>query len=130
MLKGHLVKITMPLYGNFDSIRQCIDHGNPYTMQTTGKLVVIGAEFPAGMQLSQDNFNPTLTIFRMDIDGHAAAVIDYFQRAVLEQGDIDALGMTGQRLVDGIVDDFVRKVIRPAGIRIHARPATNWIEAA
>ena len=127
MLKGHLVKITMPLYGNFDSIRQCIDHGNPYTMQTTGKLVVIGAEFPAGMKLGQDNFNPTLTIFRMDIDRHATTIIFYRQRTIFIDRHGNFIGMSCKCLIHCIINYFLCQMVWTSGIGIHAGTTTYRI---
>jgi hypothetical protein len=66
----------------------------------------------------------------MNVDRHAAAVVCDFQRAVLVQHHVDALGVAGQRLVDRVIDDFVGKVVRTAGIRVHAGSSAYRIEPA
>ena len=66
----------------------------------------------------------------MDVDRHAAAVVRDLQRAVLVQRDVDALGVTGERFVDGVVDDFMREMIGSARVRVHAGTPAHGIEPA
>jgi len=44
-------------------------------MQTTRELVIIGTKLATGMQFSQDDFNPALTIFRVNIHWHTTAIV-------------------------------------------------------
>ena len=66
----------------------------------------------------------------MLVHRHAAAIVSYLQRAIGEQRDVDALAVSGDGLVDAVVDDLVGKVIRSTGIGIHARPAADRVETA
>jgi hypothetical protein len=38
--------------------------------------------------------------------------------------------VAGERLIDAVVDDLVREVIRPRGIGVHARPTADGLETA
>ena len=82
------------------------------------------------MQPREDQLDAADFLFRMDVDRHAAAVVRDFQRAVLVQHDVDALGVAGERLVDRVVDDFVREMVRAAGVRVHAGSPAHRIEPA
>jgi len=44
--------------------------------------------------------------------------------------DVDLLAVTGDRLIDAVVDDFVREVIGPLRVGVHARPSPDGLEAA
>jgi hypothetical protein len=52
---------------------------------------------------------PLTFSFGWNVDRHAAAVVGDFQRAVLVQHHVDALGVAGERLVDRVIDDFVAR---------------------
>ena len=99
-------------------------------MQAAGELVVLVRELAAGVQARQDQLDAADLLLRMDVDRHAAAVVRDLQRAVLVQHHVDALGVAGQRLVDGVVDDFVREMIRATGVRVHAGAPAHGIEPA
>src|SRR5579863_5370091 len=66
----------------------------------------------------------------MNVHGHAAPIVGNLQRAILVEGDVDSLAVARKRLVDTVVDDLVRKMIRPRGVCVHARPAAHGLEAA
>ena len=68
----------------------------------------------------------------MRVDRDAAAVVGDGQEAVGGELDLDEVGMAGQRLVHGVVDDFGEQVMQrlfvgPADI--HAGPAPNRLQA-
>jgi hypothetical protein len=65
----------------------------------------------------------------MIVDGHAAPIVGNFDGPVSVDGDFDFLAMAGKRFIDAIVDNFMRQVVRPRCIRIHARPASHWFKA-
>ena len=44
------------------------------------------------------------------------------------QRDVDFLGVAAERFVDRVVDDFVREVIGPRGVGVHARAAAHGLE--
>ena len=107
-----------------------VDDGYADAVQTAGELVVLVREFSARVQPRQDQLNTAELFLRMNVDRHAAAVVRHLQRTVLEQRDVDALGVTGLRFVDRIVDDFVSEVIGSARVRVHAGTPAYGIESA
>jgi hypothetical protein len=44
------------------------------------------------------------------------------------QDDVDFLAVPGERLVDRIVDDFVREMVGARGVGLHARAAAHGLE--
>ena len=66
------------------------------------------------------------------VDRHAAAVVGDPHAAVGEQGDLDPVGVAGQRLVDGVVHDLPDEVVQTAGrggADVHAGPLADGLEA-
>ena len=69
--------------------------------------------------------------FRMRIDRHAAAIVRDRQIAVFIEIDVDEIGMAGNGLVHGIVDDFGEQMVQRAFVRaanIHARTPANRLQ--
>ena len=66
----------------------------------------------------------------MNIHRHAAAIVGDLQGAVFIERDVDFLAVAAQCLIDAVVDDFVRKMVRARGVGEHPRTATHGFEAA
>ena len=67
----------------------------------------------------------------MRIDRNAAAIVDDGQEAVRLELDLDPIGMTGERLVHGIVDDFGEQMMQRllvGAADIHAGAAADRLE--
>ncbi len=78
-------------------------------MQASGNFVGVAVELAAGVQrghhdLRGGNF---LAVDVHVIDGNAASIVDYGDGIVEMDGDFDLVGVSGQRFVDRVVDDFV-----------------------
>ncbi len=97
-------------------------------MQAAGELVILVRELAAGVQLGQDDLDPRHLLLRMDVDRHAAAVVDHRQRLVGVQDHADLRRVTGDRLVDAVVDDFLREVVGAGRIGVHPRPLSHRLE--
>ena len=82
------------------------------------------------MQLGEDQLDPGNSLFGMDVDRHAAAVVGHFQRTVPEELDFDALGVALDGLIDAVVDDFVGEMIGAAGVGEHAGPPAHGVKTA
>ena len=81
-------------------------HADP--VQTAREFVAgLRRELAARMQAREDQLDAAHLLFRMDIDRHAATVVGHFERPVLVEGHVDATAISGQRLVDAVVDDLV-----------------------
>ena len=93
-------------------------------------LIGLVVELTARVQAREDQLDAADLLLRMDVDRHAAAVVLDLARAVLEQGDVDGVAIAGERLIDAVVDDLVRQMIRARGVGVHARPPAHRIQAA
>ena len=83
----------------------------------------------ARMQAGHDQLHARNAFLGMDIHRHAAAVVGHFDRTVRVHHYVDDLGVTGQCFVDGIVDDFLRQMVRARGVGVHAGAAFDGFEA-
>ena len=113
--------------------RQRVDDGDADAVQAAGDLVGILVEFSARMQLGHDDLGGGNAFALVDVDGNAAAVVAHGDRAVGVEHDFHRAGMARQRLVDGVVDDFIDHVVQAAAVigvaDIHAGPLAHGVEA-
>jgi hypothetical protein len=117
---------------HFQSLRQRVDHRNADAVQTAGNFVGSVVELTASMQFGQHDFGGRNFFRGMNIDGYTAAVIDHSDAVVDMNGDFDAVAMTGQRFIDGIVDNFVNQMVQTpfAGVPdVHARSFSDRFQA-
>ena len=74
-----------------------------------------------------------VVVIVLDVGRDAAAIVGDGAGAVGIEGDDDPVGIAGQRLVDGVVDDLVDHVMQARAVigvaDIHARPLAHRIEA-
>ena len=112
--------------------RQRVDHGDADAVQAAGNLVGILVEFSARMQLGHDDLGRRDAFALVDVDRNAAAVVAHGDRAVGIEHDFHRGGVAGQRLVDGVVDDFVDHVMQAGAVigvaDIHAGPLAHGIQ--
>ncbi|MNV26446.1 hypothetical protein D3C71_1175660 [compost metagenome] len=127
--EGDAVLAAVALDMHLDQGRQRIDHAHAHAVQAAGEGVVLVVELAARMQAGQDQFDAGDLLLGVDVHGHATAVIADFAAAVLEQRDFDRVGVSGQGFVDGIVDDFLRQMVRARGVGVHARAALDRVQA-
>ncbi|MNT01495.1 hypothetical protein D3C72_1359630 [compost metagenome] len=113
--------------------RERIDHRHAHAMQAAGHLVGILVEFTARMQLGHDDLGGGNAFGRMDVGRNAASVIRHRHGAIGVQRHRHQIGMTGESLVDGVVDDFIDHVMQAGTVigvaDIHAGPFAHGIKA-
>ena len=129
-LKLMLYSLPPRLIQHSRCLRERVDHRDADAVQAAGEFVGLVGEFAAGVQAGEDQLDAAHFLLRMDVDRHAAAVVGDLQRAVLVEGDVDLLAVAGDRLIDAVVDDFVRQVIGARGVGVHARAAAYGLQAA
>ena len=103
-------------------------------MQAAGHLVagVLAAELTAGVQHGKDDGDGGDAHFGLDVHRDAAAVVGDLDDIALLDGHLDVGAVTGQRLVDGVVNDLVDQVVqapRPGGADIHAGALADGVQA-
>ena len=132
-LEAHAIEFLAARDLDLEPRGQRVDDGHADAVQAARGLVDLGVEFAAGMQRAHDHFERRLLRkFRMRIDGDAAAVVGHGQKAVGGQLHLDEVGMSRQRLVHRVVDDFGEQMVQRllvGAADIHAGPAPHRLQA-
>ena len=120
---------TRALHAAFQPLGQRVHHGHAHAVQAAGKFVVLAAELTARMQAREDEFDTRQLFDGVQVHGHAAAVVGHCNGLVRVEDDLQRLGVASEGFVDGVVDDFMDEVVRTAGVRVHAWPAADRVQA-
>ena len=108
-------------------LAQRVDAADADAVQTAGDLVVGGVELAAGVELGEHDLHRGHGLAggqRLVVDRDAAAVVDDGDGVVDVDGDVDARGVAGEGLVDGVVDDLIDQVVQAhlaRGADVHGR---------
>ncbi len=97
-------------------VAECIHHRHAHAVQAAGDLVGVRVELAAGVQHGHHHFGGGTALFRMNVHRDAAAVIADTDRAIVENGDHNGVAITGQRLIDRVVNDFKHHVMQASAI--------------
>ena len=100
---------------NLAPLGEGINHRGSNTVQPAAHLVGVLIELPAGMQTGHYHFEGTHLLSGVFGHGNSPAVVDNFYTAVgLDRyGDFPAV--SGKRLVDGVIDDFIDHMMETLG---------------
>ena len=101
-------------------------------MQTAGDLVAAVAELAARVQHGQRERDRRDLLLGVQVDREASPVVGHPDAVARQQRHRDQVGVPGQRLVDGVVDDLVDEVVQaPLTGRadVHARALAHRLEA-
>ncbi len=107
-----------------------VHHRHADAVEAARHLVAVVVELAAGVQHGQHDLGGRLAA-RVLIDRDAAPVVDDGDGAVDVQGDVDLVAEAGQRLVDGVVDDFVDEMMQPGRTGrpdVHRGPLAHRLE--
>src|ERR1019366_819152 len=127
--EAQVVFLAAAAHPTLQMLRQRVDHRNTDTVQSAGMLVGLVVEFSARTQPRQNQFHAAELLLGVNVHRHAAAVVLDLQGSVLEHGYGDVFTVARNRLIDAVVDYFVRQMIRARGVRIHARTAAYRVQA-
>ena len=64
------------------------------------------------VQHGENDLERALAGLLLDIHGDAAAVVAHADNIARLDDDLDAVTVAGQRLIDGVIDDLVHKVVQ------------------
>ena len=133
MFEGHHMLVAIAPDAQAQPFRQGIDHRHADAMQAARHFVGVLVEFTARMQLRHDHFGRRNPLFGMDIGGDAASVVGDGAGSVGIERHGHFRGVTGQRLVNRIIDDFVNHVMQARAVigvaDIHAGALADGIQA-
>ena len=130
--KGLVVNLFILLDLNSQFRGEGVDNGDPNAMKAAGYLVPSTAKFTAGVQNRQCQLNPGLFHFVVHIGRNTTAVIHNGDTVIFINGDHNILTVTRQRLIDGVIHDFIDKMVEPllAGAPdIHPRSLLDRLKA-
>jgi len=126
--EGHLVFLTAAPDKHFEFLGQRVHHRHAHAVQAAGIGVVLVRELAAGVQAREDHLDARHALALVLVHRHAAAVVADRERTVLIEHHVNAPGVAGDGLVHGVVDDFLRQMIRPGGVGVHPRALTHRFE--
>jgi hypothetical protein len=119
----HVVLVTAALDPHFQALGERVHDGHTHAVQTAGDLVAVLVELAAGVQHRHGHLDARELLHGVDVHGDAAAVVLDGDGVVGVNDHAHAVGITGQRFVDGVVHHFVHEVVQPAlrcGADVHA----------
>ena len=129
--EGHAPHEALPADLGVHPGGQGVDHGDAHAVQTAGDGVATASELAAGVQDRHDDLDGGLVLGGVLVDGDASTVVDDLDAAVFLDRDLDVVGVAGQGLVDGVVDDLVHQVVQAAfagGSDVHARALADGFQ--
>ena len=117
------------LHAALEALGQRIHHRHTHTVEAAGKFVILATELAARMEAREDEFDAGQLFNGVQVHRHAAAVVGDFNGLVGMEDDLQRFGVASKGFVDGVVDDFVNQMVRTTGVRVHARPAADRVQA-
>ena len=131
-LESHAVQLLLARHFDFHAFGQRVRDRNADAVQAARRLVDLRVEFAAGVQRAHDDFQRGLAFeLRMGIDRNTAAIVGHADEAVRLHLDFNPIGVAGQGLVHGVVDDFGKQVMQRLFVRpadIHSRPTADRLK--
>jgi hypothetical protein len=133
----HVVFLAVAPDDEAQPFRKGIDAGHTDAVQATGNLVRILVELAAGVQHAHDDLGRRafrfMLVVELDPGRYAAPVVGHRDRTVGVDGDDNVVTVTGQRLVDGVVDHLEHHVVQAGAVGgiadVHPRTFADRLEA-
>src|SRR5690606_34774793 len=117
----------------FEPLAERIDHRDANTVQTARDLVGVLVELTAGMELGHDDLGGRNALFLVDAGRDAATIVVDRHRTIGIERDGYQVGVTGQSLVNRVIDHLIDHVVQAGTIigiaDIHAGALAHGIEA-
>jgi hypothetical protein len=127
------VQLAAAMDGEVQHIGERVDHRDADAVQTARDLVGAVVELTARVQHRHDDFGGGAAFLGVDVDRDAAAVVLDRDGLVGVDGDLDPVAVTGERFVDGVVDDLEHHVVQAGAVigvtDVHSGPLADRIKA-
>ena len=111
--------------------RKRVDDRYTDAVEPAGDLVSILIELTPGVETRHDDLEGADILARMVIYGNTAPVVGHGDRIVLADDDRYRRTVTGERLVDAVIDDLVYEMVKPVRARtpdVHTRSLTYRLQ--
>src|SRR5712691_9962435 len=111
-LVGLFPHLAIALNFQLQPVGKRVDHGNAHAVQAAGNFVGLAVEFSARMQQRHYHFHRGALFRLVHVHGNAAAVVHHSDGLVGVHGDVDLIGVAGQRFVYGVVHHFPDEMVQ------------------
>ena len=133
MGEAHEVLLAIAEDGELELGRERVDDGDADAVEAARHLVGILVELSAGMQLGHDDFGRGHALALVDVGGDAAAVVGDRAGAIGVERHRHAVGMAGERLVDGVVHHLIDHVVQARAVigvaDVHAGALAHGVQS-
>ncbi len=127
------VDLAVAVDREVQGLRERVDDGHADAVQAARDLVRGVVELAARVQDGEDDFRRRDPLLRMDIHRNSTAVVLHGDGLVGVDGDDDVGAVTGERLVDRVVQDLEDHVVQAGPVigvtDVHSRALADRIEA-
>ena len=96
-------------------LAQSVDDGRAHAVQAAGDLIAAAAELAAGVEHGIHDLQSRTSGLGLDVHGNTTAVVGDGDGVAGVDGHGNMLTVSGQRLVDGVVHDFIDQVVQTGG---------------
>ena len=127
----HLVDVAVLVHLHRQPFRQRVDNARAHAVQTAGDLIASAAELAARVQHGVDDLERGTSCLRLNVDRNAAAVIHNGDGVALVDRHLNFCAVACERLVDGVIHNFVDEVMQAAHRRradVHARALAHRLQ--
>src|SRR5690606_13903557 len=107
--------VTLATHLHEQFARERVDDGDTDAVQTARDGVAATAELSTGVQDCQHDLDGRLLFLLVLRDGDAATVVDDPDAAIGEHRHVDGVAVSGERLIDRVVDNLINEVVKAAG---------------
>ena len=129
--KGNVIDVSIAAHLDLHRGGEGIDDRNADAVEAAGDLVTVSAELAARMEDGQHDLHGGHAAL-VHIDGNAAPVVRDSDTVIPMNDDLNAVAVARERLVDGVVHDFIDEVMQ-AALRgradIHTGPFAHGLKA-
>ena len=127
--KARDMLLAVPPDPQFQPVRKRIHDAYAHAMQTARHLIAVLVELTASMKLGHDDLGSADAFFRVKVNRNATSVVADRHALIPVDRHVHGIRMTGQSLVDPVVDDLVHHVVKARPVvrvpDIHTGALTN-----
>ena len=108
-----------------------VDDARAHAVQTAGDLIASAAELTARVQHGIDDLERGAPRLRLNVDRDTTAVINNGDGVALVDRHLDLRAVACERLVNGVIHNFVNEVVQAArgrGADVHARALAHRLK--
>ena len=130
-LEADGIHVAIPVNLRLEPIGQGVDALRADAMETAGILISPLAEFAAGVEIRQHQFDRRDAELRVHVDRNPAPVVRDRNRAIDVDRNLDPAAIAGEVLVDRVVENFENAMVETAFVwvaDIHPGPLADGFQ--